>query len=45
MLKEPGPVELDFFKLSEIFGIRRKFVFASLVLVNFTATNVPFGRY
>ena len=39
MLKEPGPIAYDFFQTFGDFGIRRKVIFFSLPLVNFTAEN------
>ena len=37
LLKEPGPIASDFSQTFGDFGIRRKLVFFSLPLVNFTA--------
>ncbi len=37
VLKVPGPIATDFFQTFGDFGIRRKLIFFSLPLVNFTA--------
>ena len=43
--KEPGLIASDFCQTFWDFGIRRKLIFFLLPLMNFTAKNVPFGRY
>ncbi len=45
ILKVPGPIASDFLQTLWDFTIRRKNIYFSLPLVNFTAENVPFGRY
>ncbi len=39
-LKVPGPIASDFFQTFGDFGIRRKLIFFSLPLVNFTAEKI-----